>query len=153
MTAFHPSLGGQVFEIDPDRLHRLRRHLLEKGLRQIAGKGLNHQLMRNNFGQLGSPVMHLYTAPILNFRVWRNVGMKSAESAQVIYPKPDMQPLLSMQLARQPGSDADVTVVVHHSAEEVAGLNSLHLIMNKKAGRTRLSCLIKLLISSSGSRS
>jgi len=88
MAVFHPRLGAEVFQIDPQRCGR---HGAHECRRRVAGKSFNHNVRRGCGHVLVTPMPDLYRRVPLPRRIGQNGRNQCVAARQVVDPQPDVR--------------------------------------------------------------
>jgi len=86
VVALDPVFRRQILEIDPYRLVRLRRHRFDVSLRQLAGKGLDHQLGGLRLRKRLAPQINFHSPALLLLRGNIRLRAQFRQAGQIIHP-------------------------------------------------------------------
>ena len=128
MVLIGPRFGGEVFQIKPNRRLLARRHSVDIGCREIAGKTFNHNVCRSvaslSRATFPLPMANIDTVqPLLVALLQR--WAQGPKRRQLINPEPHAQVVFRSKLACEAPTDANVTKVIDHCAEDIPARHSL----------------------------
>ncbi|MNH24312.1 hypothetical protein D3C79_842360 [compost metagenome] len=136
MAAFHPVLGAEVFEVQPQRRLRPGAHGLDIVRRQLAGEGADHHICGLNRHPFGRPLAHIDALLPLLQRCGIGPGAHRHEGIQVVHPQAHCDFVLVHQLPRQAPGHADIAIIVDDGAKDVPG--GLHVPSPSWCGKPRI---------------
>ncbi len=119
MTAGHPSLGAEIFQVDPDWFGRALGHGQFERLGKMTGKRLDHHVTRVDRRKIGMPAAYFDTGKLLQVQRWIDCRINVVETDQIVHPQAHPQTMLGSQLASQSPRDADIAEIVDNGAEDV----------------------------------
>lgn len=89
MTPIDPALGAQIFEIDPYRVRRPRRHRLDVSVGKPRAESLDNDVRRRNLRERYTPVPDLDPIDDLQRPCGIHATAEAVEAGKVVHPQPD----------------------------------------------------------------
>ena len=121
MASLDPALGAQIFEIDPYRVRRTRRHGLEVAVGKPHAESLDDDVRRRDVRERHTPVPDFDRIDDLQLPCGINAAAEAVEAGKVVHPQADRLSPFRRQLARHTPTHADIAEIIDDRAEDVPG--------------------------------
>ncbi|MNO70790.1 hypothetical protein D3C76_616860 [compost metagenome] len=126
MEVLHPWLRAEVLQVQPERSHGPFAHGLDIGVGKLASECLDNHIRRLGLLPGQRPGANLDSRVRLPRQRGIGLGTEPDKGSQVVDPQAHLLAVLARQLAREPPGDADVAIVVDHSAEDIPARHLIH---------------------------